>query len=300
MNSDAIRGELVPSGPPTNAHRARAAFLARYSNPHTFKAYMAAVDRFYRWCDSVNVDPLAVERGHLEFYGRHLEQLGLAKSSVAHHLNALAGLFKYAYLDGHIPADPMAHVRRPQVPRESTTNGLTRTEFADILKTAEATARDHALVCLLGLCGLRVSEVAGIDVEHLGFERGYTTVLITRKGGKTQLIPLSQQTAWAVDRLRRENRIETGPLFVRRDGNRMDRKTADRWVKRLAAAAGVRKRISPHSFRHTFVTHDLVLRPQPGVAGAQRHARPHRLRRRGGVITSQRRYTPCPWRRRHR
>lgn len=262
MNTESIRAELVNQGPPSQALMARAAFLARYSNPHTQASYQATVDMFFRWCESLMLDPLTgIERGHLEFFARWLEvERGNVPATVANRLNALAGFYKFAFLDGRISSDPMAHVRRPTVAWESTTNGLSRTEFADVLAAAEAhSPRSHTVVCLLGLSGLRVSEACGIDVDRIGFEKGYAVVDILRKGGKRQIVPLSQVTMWAIDRYKRErgSGSDVGPLMVRRDGQRLDRKTADRIVKRLAKTCGIRRSISPHSFRHTFVTLSL-------------------------------------------
>lgn len=93
VTSDPIRGELVPSEPATTARTARAAFLARYDNPHTRAAYTRTIDRFYTWCDNLALDPMRAERAHLELFARWLEQEGLARSSVAAALNALAGLY---------------------------------------------------------------------------------------------------------------------------------------------------------------------------------------------------------------
>lgn len=262
MKPEPIRGELVDLGPPSQAMIARAAFLSRYPNPHTQSSYRLSVDLFFEWCRTLMLDPLTgVERGHLEFFARWLEQTrGNSPSTVAQRLNALAGFFKYAFLDGRIPHDPMAHVRRPVVPWESTTNGLSRPEFADVLAAAEAhSERAHALVCLLGLSGLRVSEACGIDAERISFEKGYSVVDIVRKGGRRQIVPLSQMTMWAIDRYQRARGegSDQGPLLVRRDGQRLDGRTADRVVKRLAKTCGIKRTISPHSFRHTFVTLSL-------------------------------------------
>lgn len=237
---------------------AKSAFIARYDNENTRKGYLYSIDKYYAWCDDQKIKPLSAKREHIEVFARSLEEGGLARSSVAFVLNGLAGLYKYAHIDGRIDSNPMAYVRRPKIQRESTTNGLSRTEFADVLEVAELhSCRAHALVCLLGYNGLRVSEACGIDFEHLGFTRGYSTAKIKRKGNKKQRIPLSQQTAWAVEKLKQENSLQSGPLLLRRDGQRMDNRTADRLVKRIAREAGIDKKISPHSFRHTFVTLSL-------------------------------------------
>lgn len=229
-------------------------FLARYRVEHTRYTYGVALKQWFGWCAEHFVDPLAATRAHIEIFARELEATGRKLSTVAAKLNALAGFYKFAHADGIIDRNPMIHVMRPTIERESTTQGLTRPEFADMLKLAEATSlQDHALICLLGYNGLRVSEALNLDADHLGQHQGQTTIRIVRKGGKRQELVVNYRTAWAIHQLI-ESRGGVGPVFQSRMGNRMDRAGAARVVKRLAKAAGVTKNIHPHSLRHTFVT----------------------------------------------
>lgn len=247
---------VLVTGGPTHQRQADLAvmgFLARYRVPHTRYVYGIALRQWFEFCDTHFVDPLAAQRAHIEIWARLLEENGNQLSTVAGKLNALAGFYRYTFADGLIDRDPMVHVRRPQIQRESTTNGLTRTELADMLNLAESTShQDNALLCVLGLNGLRVSEATGIDLEHFGRHRGQTTVQILRKGNKRQIVPFAYRTAWAVEQLIGDRTI--GPLFLTREGNRLDRKAAGRIVKRIALACGITRRIHPHSLRHTFVT----------------------------------------------
>jgi integrase len=105
---------------------------------------------------------------------------------------------------------------------------------------------------LLALNGLRISEALGADIERLGLERGHRTLTILRKGGKVVTIPLAPRTARAVD-LAIGERSE-GPIFLARDGERLDRHTASRIVRRIARRAGISKRVGPHTLRHAFIT----------------------------------------------
>jgi hypothetical protein len=97
-----------------------------------------------------------------------------------------------------------------------------------------------------------VSEATGIDIEDIGRRRVLRTVRADRKGGKEQTIPLASRTAWLVDEVIGDR--TSGPLFVTTSGNRMDRRGAARVVARVVRKAHITKRITPHSFRHTFVT----------------------------------------------
>jgi integrase len=98
-------------------------------------------------------------------------------------------------------------------------------------------AAEHALISLLALNGLRVSEATGADIGALGLERGHRTLPINRKGGKVVTIPLAPRTARAID-LAIGERSE-GPLFLAADGRRLDRHGAARIVRRVARRAGI-------------------------------------------------------------
>ena len=113
-------------------------------------------------------------------------------------------------------------------------------------------AAEHALISLLALNGLRVSEALGADIEALGLERGHRTLTVLRKGGKVVTVPLAPRTARAVD-LAIGERL-AGPIFVGANGQRMDRHGAGRIVRRVARRAGINKPIGPHTLRHAFIT----------------------------------------------
>ena len=165
-------------------------------------------------------------------------------------------------------------MRRPKQDYESRTLGLDRNELGAFLVAAGLSSnRDHALASLLALNGLRISEALGADVEDLNVERGHRTLRIVRKGGKQVTIPLAPRTARAIDLAIGER--EYGPILLGAHGQRLDRYAATRTVKRLAKAAGIDKRISPHSLRHSFITAALDAGvPLRDVQDAASHADP--------------------------
>ena len=166
------------------------------------------------------------------------------------------------------------HVRRPKLDYESHATGLDRNEVGAMLVAAGlGGAQEHALLSLLALNGLRVSEATGANIEALGLERGHRTLTILRKGGKTVIIPLAPRTARAID-LAVGERSE-GPLFLGVDGERLDRHAAARIVARIARKAGIAKRVGPHTLRHAFITAALDAGvPLRDVQEAASHADP--------------------------
>ena len=130
-------------------------------------------------------------------------------------------------------------------------------EFAALLAAARTSGpNDHALVCLLGMLGLRVSEACATDITDLRYEAGYELLHVLGKGAKPADIPLPIPVLRAV-REAIDGRA-TGPILRTRTGRRMDRAGASRALTRVAHAAGITRPISPHGLRRTFCTTGLV------------------------------------------
>ena len=161
--------------------------------------------------------------------------------------------YRYAVEEELLDHSPAAHVRRPRLDYESHAAALDRNELGALLVAAGlGPLGEHALISLLALNGLRVSEATGADIEHLGLERGHRTLTITRKGGKVVTIPLAPRTARAIDLAIGER--TDGPVFLAGDGRRLDRHGAGRIVLKTARRAGIIKPVTPHTLRHAFIT----------------------------------------------
>jgi site-specific recombinase XerD len=236
----------------TDAERlALAGFLAGYRGL-TREAYALDLRQFTGWCRTRSVSLFAVRRADIELYAREMEARGRARATVTR-LSTIAGFHKYALEEDLLDHSPAAHVRRPRVDYESHATGLDRNELGALLVAAGlGPPAEHALISLLALNGLRVSEATGTDIEHMGLERGHRTLTVTRKGGKVVTIPLAPRTARAID-LAIGERTE-GPLFLAGDGRRLDRHSAARIVRRVTRRAGIDKNIGPHTLRHAFIT----------------------------------------------
>ena len=232
-------------------------FLARYREP-TLTAYTQDLKVFLGWCQTYDRDVLRVTRGELELYVRHLEGRGYAAATVARRFGTLAIFYKYAVIDGVIPSNPATAVTRPKVSWEGQKRTVLHPlEFAALLAAARVFGpNDHALVCLLGMLGLRVSEACATDITDLRYEAGYELLHVLGKGAKPADIPLPIPVLRAV-REAAAGRT-AGPILRTRTGRRMDRAGASRALARVARAAGISHPISPHGLRRTFCTTGLV------------------------------------------
>jgi site-specific recombinase XerD len=224
-----------------------AEFLAGYSG-NTRASYATDLRLFAAWCGDRGLRLLEVRRAHLEVFARTMEQEGRMRSTVARRLSTLCSFYHYCQDEGLLARNPAANVRRPKVDPESRTLGLDRNELGALLVQAGlGSLRDHGLISLLAMNGLRISEALGTDIDDLDIDRGHRTLRVVRQGGKQVTIPLAPRTTRALD-LYVGERV-AGPIFVGAAGGRMARYAAGQTVKRLARRAGITKRISPHSLR---------------------------------------------------
>src|SRR5664279_1163991 len=273
---------------------ALAGFLAGYSGL-TRDAYALDLRMFTAWCQQHDLHLFQARRADIECFGRDLESRGRARATIARRLCTISGFYRYAVEEELLEHSPAVHVRRPRLDYESHAIGLDRNEVGSLLVAAGlGAAGEHALISLLAINGLRISEALGADIDALGLERGHRTLTILRKGGKIVTIPLAPRTARAID-LAIGERLD-GPIFLRPDGQRMDRHCASRIVHRVARRAGIDKPIGPHILRHALITaaqvrrrpaarrargrpgrcptDDDALRPRPRLPRPTRH--PHR------------------------
>jgi integrase/recombinase XerD len=263
---------------------ALAGFLAGYRGL-TREAYTLDLRQFTSWCQTRSLPLFSVRRSDIETFARELEAKGRARATVTRRLSTIAGLYKYAVEEELLDHSPAVHVRRPRLDYESHAIGLDRNEVGALLVAAGlGPPAEHALISLLALNGLRVSEATGADIEHLGLERGHRTLTVTRKGGKVVIIPLAPRTARAIDLAIGER--TGGPLFLTADGGRLDRHGAARIVRRVTRRSGISKKVGPHTLRHAFTAALDAGVPLRDVQEAASHADPRTTMRYDRARTS--------------
>ena len=189
--------------------------------------------------------PLAVKRPHIELYLRDLERLGYAPATISGRLSTLARLFKYAVIDEHLAANPTAAVTRPRVPWEGQRRTVLHPlEFAAVLSTARQHGTTaHALVAMLGMLGLRVSEACNARIEDMRCPGGYELLSVMGKGARPAEMPLPIPVLRAV-KAATEGRSR-GPILLSATGACLTRGGASRLLGRVVRAAGVTTRRVP-------------------------------------------------------
>jgi integrase/recombinase XerD len=191
-------------------------------------------------------------------------------SSVARSLAAVRSFHRFMVHENEAGSDPAAGVVRPKVPR-TLPRALSVEEVERILASpageTEAVLRDRAMLETLYGAGLRISELAGLDVDDLDLEEGSVRVL--GKGDKERLVPLGRYAREALDAYLASGRpalashasssssSSRGALFLNVRGGRLTRQGCAKILRGHVRRAGIERRVSPHSLRHSFATHLL-------------------------------------------
>ena len=236
-------------------------------SPNTLAAYRADVARFSRWRRTHAPGPLEkLTVGNLSGYVDHLNQSGLAPSSIGRHLASLSTFFRYLIYEGRL-AENMAKLlvapavwdRLPTVLGPAAVDRLLSTPSAD----TRLGRRDRAALETLYATGCRASEVVGLKPADLDLTRGVARCV--GKGDKQRIVPLGARAREALtDYLARDRPAlvarspGTAAVFVSRSGRPLSRIGLWRIVKVHSLAAGLRGNVSPHTLRHSFATHLLA------------------------------------------
>jgi len=279
-------------------------FLASQLSPRTRESYAADLAVFLRWLAGRGTHPRDVARPDVDRYRNWLAELvdpsgkpaangrpRYAPATVARRLSAVRAFYSYLSERRAIPGSPAAGVKGPRVRREPRGRAIADEQVRALLAAAtERGPETEAMVRLLVLNGLRVSELCGADIEDLRREPGGGHSLVVRgKGGKEIEVALNEGTERAV--LKTIGARSQGPIFRRQDGRRLrsgspaprvpyNRQAVYRLLAEIARAAGVIgdgddqvNGLSPHKLRHTFVTMLLDRGvPLAAVQDAARHA----------------------------
>jgi integrase/recombinase XerD len=231
--------------------RVVAAYLARYRGQTRVHAE-SDLRAYLVWCRERGLEPLEANRAQIELYVRWMQEVRrFQASTVSRRVSVVAGFYRTCVIDQVIAASPADYVRRPNVPSESPTLGLSHLQFGALLTAARTSVNpnDFALVTMLGLLGLRIFEACGANIDDLGEEHGHRVLKVHGKGGKVVLTPLPPAVQRAVERATAGR--TAGPILRNLRGMRMDRHAATRRLKHLAEDAGVRlPRMHPHMLRH--------------------------------------------------
>ena len=238
--------------------------LEKGLSDNTREGYRRDVARMLSWLAGEAKPLREVTLDTLRLYLGDLHDVGIAVRSQARIVASLRSFFGFLSMEDYLPANPAELLETPRLGLhlpEVLTLGEIDSMIASIDYSKEECQRDRAMMEVLYGCGLRVSELIGLEISRTYLDDGF--LIVRGKGNKERMVPMSETSieeikGWLADRERMK--VKPGDeniLFLNRRGGRLTRQRAFQIVKGLAEAAGVRKTISPHTLRHSFATHLL-------------------------------------------
>lgn len=239
--------------------------VERNVSSHTLRAYGRDLKDFSEYCNTApqNIDMIDI-RGFVS------EQItkGKSKTTVSRKLATLRSFFSYLYQEGYVKINQPKLVPTPKAPRRLP-NFLSVDDVFNLVQSPEGIGllpvRDRAILELLYSSGLRVSEVAGLNIDDLNIKEGM--VKVRGKGKKERIVPVGNKAIDALKSYLIERRLfkkkksisdSENALFLNREGGRLTDRQIRRIVVKYARAMGINGQIGPHALRHTFATHMLL------------------------------------------
>jgi integrase/recombinase XerD len=240
--------------------------LERALSVNTLDAYGADMAKFVQYLEleQLEIGPLAVTQVHVEKFVLWLHGFGLAASTQARILSGLRAFYKFMLVEDYLDDDPTEFLESPRI-AQKIPEVLSISEVQAMLSAIDLSethgTRNKAILEVLYACGLRVSELTELRRSNLFLEEGY--IKVQGKGNKERLVPIGAEAAKQLRiyieavRSKQDNihKDAENIVFLNRRGEAMSRVMVFYIVKETAAAAGISKNISPHSFRHSFATH---------------------------------------------
>jgi len=249
--------------------------LNRNASAHTARAYASDLSQFLDHISTTLQVPRKklkaadLDRIALRSFMAELHKQGKTSASAARKLAAARTFLRYLRREGFIEDDPSGLVPTPKrevrMPVHLSEDEMKRLVTAPPAEDALG-RRDHAILELFYASGLRLSELAGLDVEDVNLSAQMVRAL--GKGGKERLVPFNKSAASALRAYLKDRELlahtwprakgrRSAPLFLNYRGARLTARSVDRLVRRYAATSGVRPGVSPHALRHSFATHLL-------------------------------------------
>ncbi len=241
--------------------------LEKSLSVNSIKAYLNDVTKFteYLMLSELELTPNEIEVKHIRSFLQFINELGLSPFSQARMLSGIKAFFKYLVYDEELDNDVSVLVEAPKLGRKLP-DVLEFHEIEKLLSSIDLSTpegmRNRAMIETLYSSGLRVSELINLKISHLYFENGF--IRVVGKGDKERLVPIGQEAIkfntiyWK--EIRNHITIKPGNqdfLFLNRRGAGLTRVMVFIIVKKQCEIAGIKKKVSPHTFRHSFATHLL-------------------------------------------
>lgn len=238
--------------------------LEKSLSDNTIDAYLTDLDKLFAYLTIEDINPLDCTLSDLEGFAAGLRDIGIHARSQARILSGVRSFFHFLILENYIENDPSELLESPKIGLYLP-QVLTIKEIDSIIDSIDRSTkegqRNRAIIETLYSCGLRVSELCNLKISDLYLNENF--IKVDGKGGKQRLVPISPRavkeiTLYLRDRNERKIKPEFEDfLFISNFGKNISRIMVFHIIKELAEKIGLKKKISPHTFRHSFATHLL-------------------------------------------
>ncbi len=239
-----------------------ALWMERGLSENTLQAYQRDVEALRQWAEPRQQGLLRLHNVDLLGYLAALQGRGLKARSTARALSSMRSFYQWLLRENLIQEDPTLLLDAPKLGRKLP-DSLSEDDVDRLLAAPDVKIalelRDRAMLEVLYACGLRVSELVGLQLAQVNTQQG--VLRITGKGGKERQVPMGEESLWWYERYLREARSSLLPegasdvAFPSKRGRQMTRQTFWHRIKQYAVRAGVNTSLSPHTLRHAFATH---------------------------------------------
>ncbi|PWK79052.1 integrase/recombinase XerD [Mucilaginibacter oryzae] len=239
--------------------------LEKSMSANSVEAYSRDIEKLYQFCElgDNKLKPDAITLTNLRDFITWIVEIGMIPSSQARILSGTKAFFKYLLIENIISSDPSELLEAPRI-RRKLPDTLSYHEINKLIAAIDLSkpegVRDKAIFETLYGSGLRVSEAIELKLSNLYLDIEF--IKVTGKGNKERLVPIGAEAIKAlkiwIEQVRVHVPIKKGEedfVFLNRRGSRLSRQLIFMNIKALAEAVGIQKKISPHTFRHSFATH---------------------------------------------
>lgn len=242
--------------------------LERSLSQNSIEAYVHDVELLKQFIEIKKeaVTPLSLTTKHIKKFLMYLNELGMSAYSQARILSGIKAFYKYLLFEERLEADPTELISGPKTGRKLP-DTLSYSEIEKLIEAIDLSkpegGRNRAMLEVLYSSGLRVSELVGLQLNNVYFDIGFIRVI--GKGNKERLVPIGRDAQKYlkiyINEIRGKHPHKAPQkgsesfVFLNRNGRRLTRVTVFMVIKALANAIGLKKKISPHTFRHSFATH---------------------------------------------